>query len=314
MPDAPAEGDRAHPGDRRASSRSSSSAASPTRSSGDVYFRVATLPRVRPALGAAARPGRGAGAEPAQGGPARLRALEGEQARRGHAPGTRRGAAAGPAGTSSARRWPRSCSGPSFEIHGGGLDLVFPHHENELAQSRALGHDVRADLGAQRHARSSPARRCRSRSGTSRRSASCSTAGGARRCSSSSSPGTGASRSTSPTRRWQQAAAQAESFREVFRSASVPAAGGDWERFAAALDDDFNTPEALAVLHGWRDHELLRRGLEVFGLGVARGARRGAARGGRAGRAPRWRRGRRATSTRPDRLRGRDRGGGLGDA
>ena len=30
--------------------------------------------------------------------------------------------------------------GESFEIHGGGLDLVFPHHENELAQSRALGH------------------------------------------------------------------------------------------------------------------------------------------------------------------------------
>src|SRR5437763_1417965 len=30
--------------------------------------------------------------------------------------------------------------GPEFEIHGGGLDLVFPHHENELAQSRALGH------------------------------------------------------------------------------------------------------------------------------------------------------------------------------
>ena len=28
-----------------------------------------------------------------------------------------------------------------FEIHGGGLDLVFPHHENELAQSRALGHE-----------------------------------------------------------------------------------------------------------------------------------------------------------------------------
>jgi cysteinyl-tRNA synthetase len=26
--------------------------------------------------------------------------------------------------------------GPSFDIHGGGLDLVFPHHENEAAQSR----------------------------------------------------------------------------------------------------------------------------------------------------------------------------------
>ena len=31
--------------------------------------------------------------------------------------------------------------GPSFEIHGGGLDLVFPHHENEVAQSRARGHE-----------------------------------------------------------------------------------------------------------------------------------------------------------------------------
>ncbi len=29
--------------------------------------------------------------------------------------------------------------GASFDIHGGGLDLVFPHHENELAQSRAAG-------------------------------------------------------------------------------------------------------------------------------------------------------------------------------
>ncbi len=31
--------------------------------------------------------------------------------------------------------------GPVFEIHGGGVDLVFPHHENEIAQSRALGHE-----------------------------------------------------------------------------------------------------------------------------------------------------------------------------
>jgi cysteinyl-tRNA synthetase len=31
--------------------------------------------------------------------------------------------------------------GTAFEIHGGGLDLVFPHHENELAQSSALGHE-----------------------------------------------------------------------------------------------------------------------------------------------------------------------------
>jgi cysteinyl-tRNA synthetase len=29
--------------------------------------------------------------------------------------------------------------GPQFDIHGGGLDLRFPHHENELAQSSAAG-------------------------------------------------------------------------------------------------------------------------------------------------------------------------------
>jgi cysteinyl-tRNA synthetase len=30
--------------------------------------------------------------------------------------------------------------GETFDIHGGGLDLRFPHHENELAQSRAVGY------------------------------------------------------------------------------------------------------------------------------------------------------------------------------
>ncbi|MGN6605915.1 MAG: cysteine--tRNA ligase [Jatrophihabitans sp.] len=42
--------------------------------------------------------------------------------------------------------WHLECSamatkylGPSFDIHGGGLDLVFPHHENEIAQSAAAG-------------------------------------------------------------------------------------------------------------------------------------------------------------------------------
>ncbi|GHD29320.1 cysteine--tRNA ligase [Nocardiopsis kunsanensis] len=42
--------------------------------------------------------------------------------------------------------WHLECSamatkylGPSFDIHGGGLDLVFPHHENEQTQSRAAG-------------------------------------------------------------------------------------------------------------------------------------------------------------------------------
>jgi cysteinyl-tRNA synthetase len=42
--------------------------------------------------------------------------------------------------------WHLECSamstdllGPEFDIHGGGLDLRFPHHENEVAQARAAG-------------------------------------------------------------------------------------------------------------------------------------------------------------------------------
>ena len=33
----------------------------------------------------------------------------------------------------------RAYLGESFDIHGGGLDLIFPHHENEIAQSRSAG-------------------------------------------------------------------------------------------------------------------------------------------------------------------------------
>ena len=43
-----------------------------------------------------------------------------------------------------------STSAPAFDIHGGGVDLRFPHHENEQAQSRAAGHRVRVVLDAQR--------------------------------------------------------------------------------------------------------------------------------------------------------------------
>jgi cysteinyl-tRNA synthetase len=64
----------------------------------------------------------------------------------------------------------------------------------------------------------------------------------------------------------EAAAARAEGFRDVFRNPSAPAPEGAWERFADALDEDFSTPAALAVMHEWRDHHLLRRALAVFGL------------------------------------------------
>jgi cysteinyl-tRNA synthetase len=44
--------------------------------------------------------------------------------------------------------WHLECSamasrylGPAFDIHGGGMDLLFPHHENEIAQSKSAGDD-----------------------------------------------------------------------------------------------------------------------------------------------------------------------------
>ncbi|MGD0634594.1 MAG: cysteine--tRNA ligase [Beijerinckiaceae bacterium] len=37
--------------------------------------------------------------------------------------------------------------GETFDIHGGGIDLIFPHHENEVAQSRcAFGHAIMAQV------------------------------------------------------------------------------------------------------------------------------------------------------------------------
>jgi cysteinyl-tRNA synthetase len=153
--------------------------------------------------------------------------------------------------------------GPAFEIHGGGLDLVFPHHENEVAQSRAAGrefariwmHNGMLRLAGEKMSKSLgnivSLRDVLDRWG--RETLLVYFLGGHWRKPIDFSDEV-----------LEQAAAQAESFRNVFRSASEPV--GAWEPFASALEDDFNTPEALAVMHGWRDHELLRRGLEVFGL------------------------------------------------
>jgi cysteinyl-tRNA synthetase len=153
--------------------------------------------------------------------------------------------------------------GPVFEIHGGGIDLVFPHHENEIAQSRSLGHafaqlwmhNGMLRLAGEKMSKSLgnivSLREALDEWG--RETLLVYFLGGHWRKPIDYSDEV-----------LQQAAAQAESFRNVFRSPSE--ASGDWEAFATALDDDFNTPDALAVMHGWRDHDLLRRGLEVFGL------------------------------------------------
>jgi cysteinyl-tRNA synthetase len=153
--------------------------------------------------------------------------------------------------------------GPAFEIHGGGLDLRFPHHENELAQSRALGHDFARiwthngmlTFGDEKMSKSLG-------NDVSLRNV-------------LDTWGREVVLLFYLTGHWRkpieftddtlaQAKAQVERFRNVFRAPSEP--GADWSAFERALDDDFNTPEALAIMHGWRDHQLLRRALAVFGL------------------------------------------------
>ncbi|MEA2503707.1 MAG: cysteinyl-tRNA synthetase, partial [Actinomycetota bacterium] len=67
----------------------------------------------------------------------------------------------------------------------------------------------------------------------------------------------------------ESARAQAGRFREAFGGPGVAAPEGEWEQLVAVLDDDFNTAEALALLHKWRSAgylDLLRRALAVFGL------------------------------------------------
>ena len=155
--------------------------------------------------------------------------------------------------------------GPTFEIHGGGLDLVFPHHENEVAQSRALGHGF-AEIWVHNGMLQLAGDEMHKSLGNialirevldewGRETALMFFLGGHWRKPIDFSDATMA-----------QAAAQAEGFREVFRGPDEPAADGAWERFAAALDEDFNTPAALAVLHEWRDHALLERAFGIFGL------------------------------------------------
>jgi cysteinyl-tRNA synthetase len=156
--------------------------------------------------------------------------------------------------------------GPQFEIHGGGLDLVFPHHENEIAQSRALDRPfarIWLHNGMLRFAGEEMHK---------------STGNAVTLADALDRWGRETLLVFFLSGHWRKpldytdatltaAAARAERFRDVFRRPSAQAAGGEWERFAAALEDDFNTPRALAVMHEWRDHALLRRALHVFGLG-----------------------------------------------
>ena len=157
--------------------------------------------------------------------------------------------------------------GPEFLIHGGGLDLVFPHHENERAQSQAVGR---------------PFAKIWMHNGLLRFT-------GEKMSKSVGNVATiqeviaGWGREVAllflMTGHWRKplefseeamtaAAVQVESLRNALRGETRSV--GDWDELAAVLDDDFNTPAALAIFHRWaREGALaeLQRGLAVFGLG-----------------------------------------------
>src|SRR5215208_5940572 len=128
--------------------------------------------------------------------------------------------------------------GPAFEIHGGGVDLVFPHHENEIAQSRALGHDfakvwmhngMLEFVGEKMSKSAGNVRTIRQALDDWGREAVLVFFLGAHW----SKP---IDYSEDALR---DAQARAERFRDVFRAPSQPLGAGEWDRFSAALDDDF---------------------------------------------------------------------------
>jgi cysteinyl-tRNA synthetase len=162
--------------------------------------------------------------------------------------------------------------GPVFEIHGGGLDLVFPHHENELAQSNALGHEFARiwthngmlEFGGEKMSKSLG-------NDVSLRNV-------------LDTWGREVILLFFMTAHWRkpvdftdetlaQARSQVETFRNFFLDEEPGGEDGERvleEELAAVLDDDFNTPEALALFHAWRAREewaSLRFGLGLFGLG-----------------------------------------------
>jgi cysteinyl-tRNA synthetase len=143
------------------------------------------------------------------------------------------------------------CLGETFDIHGGGPDLVFPHHENEIAQSEAATGKLYA--------------------------ASWMHAGAVRVDGEKMSKSLGnfftirevlekyhpevvryllvSSHYRSPINYSEDSLKEARGALERFYHAlkglpKVAAAGGEAfaERFAAAMNDDFNSPEACAVL------------------------------------------------------------------
>jgi cysteinyl-tRNA synthetase len=141
--------------------------------------------------------------------------------------------------------------GPSFDIHGGGADLIFPHHENELAQSEGANgqpfatywlHNGMVNLGGEKMSKSTghiiDLDRAIARYG-----------GAVVRLfylrAQYRSP---LEFSEALLDDAATSLARMQAFRRRAGVATAQPIGEAIERFRSAMDDDFNTPEAMAVL------------------------------------------------------------------
>ncbi|HEY7537125.1 MAG TPA: cysteine--tRNA ligase [Gaiellaceae bacterium] len=158
--------------------------------------------------------------------------------------------------------------GESFEIHGGGIDLLFPHHENELAQSRALGHPFAKIWMHNGLVRFTGEKMAKSEGNVVTLREAIDTWGreallvfflsGHWRKPLDFSEETMA-----------QAKARAETIRNAFTERGAKRDLSSWDEFADALEEDFDTPRALAVMHEYASSgqlDLLKEALGILGL------------------------------------------------
>ena len=141
--------------------------------------------------------------------------------------------------------------GPVFEIHGGGLDLVFPHHENELAQSRALGHEF-ARIWTHNGMLQMVGEKMSKSLGNIVTLRDALERWGPETILLFFMTAHWRSPIDLSDETLQQARRQWLGFQGAFRVPTQEPPPAEWERLVAVLEDDFNTPEALALLHEWR--------------------------------------------------------------
>jgi cysteinyl-tRNA synthetase len=152
--------------------------------------------------------------------------------------------------------------GASFAIHGGGSDLVFPHHENEIAQSEAAGRPF-ARIWMHNGMIETDAAKMSKSDGNIFQLSEALDRYGREAVVAYLISGHYRQPLAFGAEQMEQAVAQVERLRNFFREHSVGEAGGDppsqssggssgsppatrLESFREALADDFNTPRALA--------------------------------------------------------------------